>query len=505
MGGAAGTGVTLCAPGVASSCYDGPAGTDKNSPCKAGLHVCELDGMSYGACNSQVLPGLENCATAVDEDCNGVPNDHCAVWSKCFGTSATQKARAMRVNAQGRMGVTGEMYGPINFGGGALPLMGGGDVFVASFDAAGQHLWSKAFGDLSSGGTWQSGLAIALDGLGNTIVGGSSYGTMTFGSTILTSAGEGDMFVARLGVDGQPLWAKRFGGTLYDEVTALAADSTGNVFAGGGFCGPTDFGSGTKTPLSCDGIVIALAPGGTTQWSFTFGMAGDDWADGIALDPSGNVLITGVIGQSATFGNTVLTGKGQADVMVAKFNASGTASWAKSFGSAAIDRGDAVASDPSGNVVVAGFFGGGIDFGCGLMPASGDTALFVVKLSPSGQCLWSKGYGSQESGSQRAAVATDASGNVFVTLSFTGSSDFDGQVVSSTGEHDVVVLSLDPTGKRRFVRKFGGSGDQDGRSIGVDASGNIYLLAEVGGTVDFGNGKLTMSSSDDVCVARLSP
>src|SRR5438046_3726892 len=81
----------------------------------------------------------------------------------------------------------------------------------------------------------------------------------------------------------------------------------------------------------------------------------------------------------------------QPDIYVAKLNSSGGHVWSKSFGTINSDQGRAVAVDPSGNVVITGYFLGTIDFGGGPVTSSGGLNTFVAKYSSGGAHLWSQG------------------------------------------------------------------------------------------------------------------
>ena len=61
-----------CEPGTSSACYTGPEGTQDVGQCASGTQVCNDDGMSYGACEGEVLPAQDDCTTPEDEDCDGV-------------------------------------------------------------------------------------------------------------------------------------------------------------------------------------------------------------------------------------------------------------------------------------------------------------------------------------------------------------------------------------------------------------------------------------------------
>src|SRR5207253_9718577 len=96
--------------------------------------------------------------------------------------------------------------------------------------------------------------------------------------------------------------------------------------------------------------------------------------------------------------------------------------WARGFGGAANDVGYGVAVDASGNAVMTGRVESSVDFGGGVVcpPA----AVFVSKYSPTGATVWSKGLGGVLGGGTGRAVAVDASGNGRVSGRFGGTVDF---------------------------------------------------------------------------------
>ena len=167
-----GTGPLLCTPAATQPCYDGPAGTQGMGICKAGTQTCAADGMSWGACTGEVLPQTENCATPIDENCDGMA-PACKGdlgWALRFGDAADQYVTSIAADGAGDVIVTGYFAGTMSFGGSPLVSAGTFDVFVAKLDPSGNHLWSKRFGD--AGG--QDGAGVAVDGKGDVLVTGSS-------------------------------------------------------------------------------------------------------------------------------------------------------------------------------------------------------------------------------------------------------------------------------------------------------------------------------------------
>ncbi len=103
---------------------------------------------------------------------------------------------------------------------------------------------------------------------------------------------------------------------------------------------------------------------------------------GIATDGSGNSIVTGNFGGTATFGDTTLTSVGLADIFIAKYNGDGSFLWAAQAGGGSSDNGLGIATDGSGNILVTGFFGGVATFGNTTLISAGDQDIFIAKLSP---------------------------------------------------------------------------------------------------------------------------
>ena len=122
-----------------------------------------------------------------------------------------------------------------------------------------------------------------------TYVTGKFEGTATLGGESLASAGAADIPFARFDAQGQPVWAKRFGGPGEDNLFDVDANADGAV-ATGAFSGTVAFGSTTLTssgPWDC--VIVALAPDGETRWARAFGGPGRDGCNEVTIDRSGAV------------------------------------------------------------------------------------------------------------------------------------------------------------------------------------------------------------------------
>jgi hypothetical protein len=160
-----------------------------------------------------------------------------------------------------------------------------------------------------------------------------------------------------------------------------------------------------------------------------------------------------------------------------------------------------VAVDRSGNVVVTGYFEGTVDFGGGPLTSAGFGDVFVASYSPAGAHRWSKRFGSSKSYGLGRGVAVDKSGNAVVTGDFEGTVGFGGAPLTSEGYSDIFVASFGPTGAHRWSRRLGDAGWEEGHDVAVDGSDNVVVTGHFGGTVDFGGGPLTSAGAGDIFVA----
>jgi hypothetical protein len=137
------------------------------------------------------------------------------VFADGFGTSGTPaptSAEAVATDPGGSTYLTGGFSGTVTFGNISLTSKGAENIYVAKVNPSGTIAWAQRIGG-SNASLGDSGRAIALDQFGNSYVTGFFYGPGDFGSTTLPGKGDRDIFVAKIDIQGNILWAKDFGGT----------------------------------------------------------------------------------------------------------------------------------------------------------------------------------------------------------------------------------------------------------------------------------------------------
>lgn len=505
-GGAGGGGI--CEPNVAMPCYTGPDGTQGKGVCKGGSAICEPDGASYGPCLGEVTPVVESCALPADEDCNGLADDHCGLWAAQFGASGEQRANAIAVDAAGNILVAGRLAGTMPFGAGTLASAGGLDAFVVKLDANGQPVWGRVYGDAAA----QEALGVAVDGAGNVLVTGYFHGTVDFSGgagPAHTSQGLADAFVVKLSPGGDHLWSKTAGGALDQYGVAVAADGLGNAIVGGSFDGATDFGVASPASFAAlDGFVWKLDAAGAPNWVKTFGESGDDETLAVAVGPSNHVFATGYYDEEVDFGAGPIGDGGGSDVFLVEIDPAGSYVFGKGYQALDDQYGRSISLDAAGDIFLSGGAQTEVSFGGPPLPIQGlPEDVFAVKLDPSGAEIWLRVFGDAESQSIGGS-AVDGAGDLVLTFSNDGTVDLGGGplVGAAVGDSDVVVAKLHgDTGDHVWGRIFGDTSDQDARAITVDSMNDILVTGEFAATIDFGTGALDNVSGDDVFVAKLPP
>lgn len=367
--------------------------------------------------------------------------------------------------------------------------------------------WAGRFGANS----FDRGYAIAADAAGNSYITGYFRNTVAFGSTTLSATGGADTYVAKLGPDGEVLWAVKAGSSEgLDQGNAIAVDAAGNCYVAGQFSSTATFGSFTLTATgNVDAFMAKLNSEGVFVWVRAIGGNAGDISYGIAADAAGNSYVVGGFSGTAVFGTTTLVSS-TTEVFIAKLDPAGNFLWAQKAGGGQADEARSIALDAAGNCYVTGQVGslgpagGTATFGGITLTLAGDEDVFVTKLDANGDFLWAK----QAGGSARdmgQGLSTDAAGNCYLTGYFGGTATF-GTVAltsASANERDVFVAKLDPDGNWQWAVRAGGTAEDGGTGIATDAAGTSRVVGSFGGSATFGATELTATAAGAVFLAEL--
>jgi hypothetical protein len=178
--------------------------------------------------------------------------------------------------------------------------------------------------------------------------------------------------------------------------------------------------------------------------------------------------------------------------------------WAKSNGSTAEDNGQGIATDATGNVFVTGYFNSPITFGSSTLTNVGGQDVFIAKYDANGNVLWAHSGGG--SGIEYSyGIATDATGNVFITGIFNSPTIiFGSTTLINGGDMDMFLVKYDGSGSLIWARNIGGVGAEFGNGVSTDALGNVFVTGNFSSaTITFGSTTLINSGSGgDTYVAK---
>jgi hypothetical protein len=428
------------------------------------------------------------------------------LWSLALGGPANDFGDGVAFDGRGDVLLTGLFTGTADLGGPRLTSIGGSqDAFLGKYTGRhGRNVWAKGFGGPSD----DIGFRVVVDRRNNDVgLAGWFQGTADFGTGALTSAGSWDVVVGRYSSAGQPLWTSRFGGPGVDGPWGLAIDASGGLFATGYFHETATFGDGASlTSAGLQDVWVAkYAVGGGRERASRFGGPGSDLGLAVGVDGAGNLLTGAVFSGMADFGGGPLTSAGGRDLAVAKYGPSGEHLWSFGFGGAGADQVWDAAVDAQGSWVVAGGFTGQANLGTGPLTSAGGEDIFLAKYSKDGRPLWSRRIGG--AGNDRAyAVALDRSGNAVITGYFEGQVDFGAGSHTSAGGRDVfVAMYSGGIGYPLWSSSYGGPGNDASIDVATDAADNIAVTGSFSGGIDFGRGRLAGAGQNDVFLVKLGP
>ena len=330
-----------------------------------------------------------------------VPGANSLVWSTYLGGNGTNIGRAIAVNSNGDVFITGDTAAtnfPVTPGAyqTACKLQSGvcqTDLFAAHIDGSGANLLYSTY---LGGSSKEFGFAIAVDAAGRMYLGansGSSDLPTTSGAYQRSFAGGGasgsayaDGYIAVLNPAGQSaadlVYASYLGGSGSEQLYGLALDASGNIYVTGSTTSPnfpltssayqtTNKGAGVLA--LGDAFITKLNPAGNgpldLQYSTYLGGSNDDRGEGIMVDGAGRIYVTGITGSIAfpitsasafqpAFAGGNCGGTPCDDAFVAKLDPtlSGAASLVYStfFGGGGFDLGHSIALDAAGFVYVTG-------------------------------------------------------------------------------------------------------------------------------------------------------
>lgn len=306
-------------------------------------------------------------------------------------------------------------------------------VLIAKYSPGGDLTWQKeltGFTCVASG--------VCIDGSDGIYVGGQ-----------ITSSGSTGALTVKIDGTGAILWQNKFLGPATTAARGIACISSGTSYSVGNISGG---------PIgSTDGFIVGYDSSGTKTWNRQLGTTSPDVTNGVATDSSGNVY---VIGSSNNSG----VAPSPPNLIISKYNSSGTETWAQYISGAVTEDGLSVIVDTSGNVYVTGItYQTGVNYD-----------VLLAKFNSSGTFQWAKSAGGTGNDFGNS-LALDSSGNIYVLGYAANSPDI------------MLLLKYDSSGSIVWQRSISGAGALSGMvgtGIRIDSAGDMCIVGRANSSAD---------------------
>lgn len=307
-----------------------------------------------------------------------------------------------------------------------------------------------------------------------------------------------------LRIDPPRIWATYYGGTSGDIAQGVAVDAAGSSYMAGWTESLNAIASISGYDLSLSGppdcFLVKFDQGGQRVWGTYYGGTGEDRFGYCAL--SGTSLYASGLSASpgiATVHQTTLGG-GIWDGLLAKFTTDGAFVWSTYYGGDQEDKARHCATDPLGNVYMAGHTFSDHPPNQGVISSGGNVHQatyggftdgddyytgdgFLVKFNSAGTREWGTYYGGSND-DEAYGCATDLDGNVYISGA---TQPLSGPAIAPPGGHqtqfglgaggalDGYLAKFNTNGQRQWGTYYGGNGSELGYDCTTDNFGNVYL------------------------------
>jgi len=376
---------------------------------------------------------------------------------------------------------------------------GAEDILIRKSSSLGILQWVKQIG----GNQQDVAFDVVASADDNVFIAGIFRDSLYLNSDLILegSADKISSFVLKLSGIGDVLWVKKFDSDIGVAVKSAAISGIGEIAVAGSFGGNANFGENfSATSNGGDDIFILKMNAATGETIFLkqIGSSEHEYANQLAIDPQGNILVTGEFRNALDFdpGSSVslFNTKGLTDIFLLKLSSAGTYQWAKTFGGTGLDFGHSVTTDAQRNVIITGRFSDSISFSDSLtqLLSKGGTDIFIAKVDESGATLWANSYG-DSANDQGNQVIVNNTGVIFLAGLFRGKVDFDPSFAfnnnsESKGGADAFIAVYNQDGTYNDHLSFGGIANEQMNDIALKSNGELISTGGFGAVVDFAPG-----------------
>ncbi|MEM8907220.1 MAG: hypothetical protein AAGD05_05175, partial [Bacteroidota bacterium] len=316
-----------------------------------------------------------------------------------------------------------------------------------------------------------SGLFQTADG--GFVFGGSTSSDMN-GDVSQATKGLSDYWLGKVDADGQLLWEARYGGDREENMQSMHPTADGGYILGGW---SRSNASGDKsepnqgTNWDFDYWIVKTDANGQLEWDKTFGGPHHDQLWVVRQTPDGGYLLGGMSFSDSGEDKSEAS-RGDWDFWIVKTDANGQALWDRTYGGSGADMLFDFQSTDDGGYILAGL-SGSLPNGDKTSPHYGSLDYWLVKINASGVIQWNNSFGGLGNDQCRTILPTSDGG--FLLGGYSDSPSDANKTAPHYGLEDYWVVKTNALGQKIWDRSFGGSEQEDLRSV-LESDKGIYIL-----------------------------
>jgi hypothetical protein len=336
------------------------------------------------------------------------------------------------------------------------------DIWVALVSSTGSLVWQRCIG----GSAFDEGRDLLSTPDGGYLILGE---TRSNDGDVIASLGNRDMWVIKLSGAGNIEWERTFGGSGDEYAFSIQRMSDGSYMAFGAT--NSDEIPGYHGPLS-DYYLVRIASNGDLIQQRCYGGALTEDGNDMTVTPEGLIVMCG---SASSVDGDVVGNSGQHSIWILAVDDQMNIQWQRILQSNGASQALALCYGPSDQLHVTGYTNSTAGQ---IMQTWGDNDIWVIALDTLGNVITSASFGGSGRDAPRDIVAAN-NGDLFC-VGLTGS--IDGQVTQHQGAEDAWVLSLNASLELNWQRTFGGSNDDEFRSVVVDENGGLLAVGRSNST-----------------------
>ena len=402
-------------------------------------------------------------------------------WQKSLGGSSMDYGKSIKETSDGGFIMAGYA---MSSDGDITNAKGYYDYWIVKLNESGSKEWQKSLG--GSGQDVANYISQTSDN-GYIIAGYTISKDGDISSPIVTEFYK-DYWIVKLNSSGTIQWEKSLGGSDHDVANYISQTNDGGYI----ICGNSKSNDNGVDNYSAfaDAWVVKLNSSGNITWSNNYGGTLDDDLKYIEELSDGSFI---AVGSSKSNDNDVSGNNGDMDAWIIKISSTGSVLWSKLFGGENVDIANSAVILSNGSFV----FAGNTASVSGGFPQAGNGDYFVVKVSATGNNIWTKTYGGTGVDNAKS-ICNKNNGNIIIAGS---SSSVNGMVQSNFGKTDYWILELNNNGDTVWTRNYGGSLDDVALEINQTDDGGFIIIGNSNST----NNQITDNKgSIDYWVVKLS-